>query len=403
LDRLGVNYNAYAVDGESRVEFTARKIRMTPPGEGVPSVVLSAEVPEVIDLGRRTLRAIGFSGYACTEFKWDARSGRYVLFEVNGRYNRSNLLATRCGINFPLIEYQHRVLGVVPDRQSFKRNVWWIDEFKDLGSFPRRVRLDPRNLLTFWRPYLWRPVCVMYDWRDPRPFLLRFGRMLASLLPGSTETRGSRRRLIPAICGAFFCGLLAYLFMIHDFLAVSRPVHGQVLVVESWFYPAPTMRDAAEAIRKGNYEHVICVAVDDGASSGRRGASNAELAVQRLASMGVDTRRLSALPLMDTKQDRTYSCAVAVKEWLHENRPGTRTIDVFTVGVHARKSWVLYRKALAPDVAVGIIAGTEQPYPFSCWWLSRRGVYVTLRNTAGYLYAVSFSPPKTKDLPPETR
>lgn len=174
-DRMGVNYNAYAIDGETKVEFTARKVRMSPPGEGVPSLVRSAQVEEVFDLGRRALRAVGFSGYSCTEFKWDARKNRYVFFEVNGRFNRSNLLATRCGINFPLIEYQHRVMGVIPVAQSFRKNVWWLDEFKDLSSFLLWLRLSPRNAITFWRPYLWRPVCAVFSWRDPQPFFHRLG------------------------------------------------------------------------------------------------------------------------------------------------------------------------------------------------------------------------------------
>ncbi len=172
-DRMGVNYNAYAVDGETKVEFTARKARMSPPGEGVPSLVRSARVEEVMELGRKALKAVGLSGYSCTEFKWDERKKRYVFFEINGRYNRSNLLATCCGINFPAIEYNHRIHGKTPAAAAFREKVWWVDEFKDLSSFPRWVRLSPANILTFWRPHLWRPRCATFSWSDPMPFLYR--------------------------------------------------------------------------------------------------------------------------------------------------------------------------------------------------------------------------------------
>ena len=49
---------------------------------------------------------------------------------------------------------------------------------------------------------------------------------------------------------------------------------------------------------------------------------------------------------------------------------------------------------MEPRVHVGIIAGEAPPYPFGRWWLSARGIYITLRNTAGYLYALAFRVPE---------
>jgi len=100
-DDCGVNYNAYFWDGAPLAEFTAQKIRNAPPTFGSPRVILSQRIPEVIEPGRKILRAMGFYGYACTEFKRDPRDGVHKLMEVNGRHNLSTLLAVRCGINFP--------------------------------------------------------------------------------------------------------------------------------------------------------------------------------------------------------------------------------------------------------------------------------------------------------------
>ena len=52
-------------------------------------MVLSEHVPEVIEPGRKILQAMGFYGYACTEFKRDPRDGSHKLMEVNGRHNLS--------------------------------------------------------------------------------------------------------------------------------------------------------------------------------------------------------------------------------------------------------------------------------------------------------------------------
>jgi predicted ATP-grasp superfamily ATP-dependent carboligase len=172
-DECGVNYNAYMVDGKPRVEFTARKIRMVPPGGGVPGAVISEHIRDVVDPGRRALSAVGLEGYACVEFKWDSSSRVYKLLEINGRHNRSTLLATSCGINFPRIDYEYRTTGLLPAAQHFEAGRYWLDEFKDLSYFPTRLRMNPASGLGFWRPYLWFPVCAVFDWRDPYPFLGR--------------------------------------------------------------------------------------------------------------------------------------------------------------------------------------------------------------------------------------
>ncbi|MDQ4032416.1 MAG: hypothetical protein M3332_09165, partial [Actinomycetota bacterium] len=103
----GANYNSYFCDGVPRVEFTARKIRNSPLESGSPSVAMSSHIPEIIEPGRAILRAAGFQGFSCIEFKMDPRDGVYKLIEVNARHNLSSLLATRCGINFPWLQYRH--------------------------------------------------------------------------------------------------------------------------------------------------------------------------------------------------------------------------------------------------------------------------------------------------------
>ncbi|MHC4929380.1 MAG: ATP-binding protein, partial [Planctomycetota bacterium] len=83
-------------------------MRLSPPDSGVPSVVISKHIPEVVQAGRKLLKAFDYRGYSCMEFKKDPNDGIYKLMEINARHNRSSLLAVKCGINFPWVEYQHR-------------------------------------------------------------------------------------------------------------------------------------------------------------------------------------------------------------------------------------------------------------------------------------------------------
>jgi hypothetical protein len=91
------------------------------------------------------------------------------------------------------------------------------------------------------------------------------------------------------------------------------------------------------------------------------------------------------------------SSALAVKKWLADSKVETLGINVFTLGAHARKSLVLFKRALGGSVPVGVISGTEDGYDTERWWLSMRGIYTVLRKTVGYLYAEWW--PLPDDLP----
>jgi len=173
-DSLGVNYNSYFWDGKPAVEFTAKKIRSAPPELGSPCAAISREIPEVLEYGRRFLRAANFYGYSCTEFKRDPRDGVYKLMEVNGRHNLSTLLAVNCGINFPWLHYRHLVEGIVPEQTKFREELYWVDVERDLPYIPRRIFRQKESLSQILEPYIHPHVSAVYDAHDIRPFIKRY-------------------------------------------------------------------------------------------------------------------------------------------------------------------------------------------------------------------------------------
>lgn len=190
-DDTVVNYNAYAWGGESLVEFTARHIRNAPPWWGSPRVALSEWIPEVIEPGRKALQAVGFYGYACTEFKRDPRDGLYKLMEINGRHNLSGLLAVRCGINFPWLHYQHLMEGEVPKAARFKEAVYWIDILRDLGYTLMFFRKERHPLSAYLRPYFKPHVFAIFDTGDIKPFLRRCGFLVKALFRKASGSKST--------------------------------------------------------------------------------------------------------------------------------------------------------------------------------------------------------------------
>jgi D-aspartate ligase len=169
----GVVYNSYFWNGEPLVEFTSRKIRNSPPDTGSPSVVVSEWIPEVAEHGRRLLRAAKFSGYSCTEFKRDPRDGEYKVMEVNARHNLSSLLATRCGLNFPWMQYQHLIDGLVPEQRDYEQGIYWIDVTRDTQNLRHYVRRPGYSLGKFLEPYRRSHIFAVLDRHDVRPAVTR--------------------------------------------------------------------------------------------------------------------------------------------------------------------------------------------------------------------------------------
>ncbi len=198
-DELVVNYNAYAWGGESLTEFTARHIRNAPPWFGSPRVVCSEEIPEVLPAGRAMLQALGFYGYACSEFKQDPRSGVYKLMEVNGRHNLSTLLAGACGINFPWLHYRHLDSGEAPAAATSRPGVYWIDLTRDLGYSAICLTRERYRVIDYLRPYLRPHVFAILDRKDLRPFRRRVAYLTRQGLGRICQRlRLSRRRPEPA-------------------------------------------------------------------------------------------------------------------------------------------------------------------------------------------------------------
>lgn len=172
-DSNGVNYNSYFWEGQPIVEFTAEKVRLSPPSFGIPRVVVSKEISEIIEPGRKILNKLGYYGYSCTEFKKDCRDGIYKFMEVNGRHNRSALLAVRCGINFPWLEYQNLVAGKLVSQYFYPEGNYWIDEYQDIFSSLKFLRSEKYSVRQYLLPYLRSHVFAVFDISDFRPFFKR--------------------------------------------------------------------------------------------------------------------------------------------------------------------------------------------------------------------------------------
>ena len=170
------------------------------------------------------------------------------------------------------------------------------------------------------------------------------------------------------------------------FLAVTSPVSGQYLVVEGWM-PTYTYREAATQFARGGYKKVIAAGVLDWDDSGElRKHSGGE----HLIRFGVRRDFVAMTTTDDVQHDRTFHAALGVKRWLGEQGLAATSVDVISMGAHARRTRLLYESALGKDVKVGVIAIQDRRYDAKHWWRTSVGVRTVVGETIAYLYARIF-------------
>ena len=151
--------------------FTTRKLRQWPIDFGGGTLIESTHHRELEQLSVDFLKAIAFKGTAAIEFKRDAETGQFFMLEVNARLWSDHALATRCGLNFPLLIYRDLV-GPRPQLLTdYPMGVRWLDGARDLWAsltLARRGLIRPTDWLTSLSAIR---SFAFFDASDPLPFL----------------------------------------------------------------------------------------------------------------------------------------------------------------------------------------------------------------------------------------
>jgi hypothetical protein len=109
--------------------------------------------------------------------------------------------------------------------------------------------------------------------------------------------------------------------------------------------------------------------------------SNAELARNRLISMGIDSSRIKATPGERVKINRTLTSAVAFRNWLKTSNIDIHGINIFSMGIHSRRTWMTYNKLLNEKYEIGIISVPDYLHQSK-----ENRLLKTLRETLGIIY-----------------
>jgi uncharacterized SAM-binding protein YcdF (DUF218 family) len=193
---------------------------------------------------------------------------------------------------------------------------------------------------------------------------------------------------------AFAVFLAGALFMkgAYPFLAITHRVgDGDVLVVEGWVHQY-AIRAAVDEFRSGSYRRVFTTGgpvvgtgryINDAQTSASVGAG-------LLRKDGLSADVVQMVPSHVIGRDRTYSSAVALRDWIQEHQPSVRRINVLTENTHARRTRLLFQEAFGKEADVGIISVPNPDYDQRRWWRYSQGVKDVGSESLSYVYAKFF-------------
>jgi uncharacterized SAM-binding protein YcdF (DUF218 family) len=189
-------------------------------------------------------------------------------------------------------------------------------------------------------------------------------------------------------------------FRVYPFLAVTHRVDTNVLVVEGWVHEF-AIRAAIKEFQSKSYERVFATG---GPVEGTGGYINdyqtsASVGADLLKKNGLSNESVQMVPSRVMDRDRTYSSAIALRNWFREHNMPLAGLNVVTEDLHARRTRLLFQKALGHDAVVGVIAVPNPDYDARRWWGYSQGVKDVVSETVAFIYAKFFFYPSDPKRP----
>jgi hypothetical protein len=186
-----------------------------------------------------------------------------------------------------------------------------------------------------------------------------------------------------------------------SFFSLTERYPAETLVVEGWI-GIEGMRAAKAEFEHGGYQYIVT----SGAFSGNRWDSRhwnyATEAGELLVRLGVPADRVIEAAAPDSENHRTFESALIVAQVMQKRGLHPASVNVFSFGAHARRSRLVFAKALSSATNVGIIAWIPPGYHDGSWWKSSERSLDLIKETIGYLFEVLLNSGRRSNHPTET-
>lgn len=175
--------------------------------------------------------------------------------------------------------------------------------------------------------------------------------------------------------------------VVYKFLFLNQEVKTKTLVLEGWVHTY-ALKDAIDFFEENNYENLIVTGIPitqyEYASDFKYTSQATILAIKHFGY--TDTIYEAANPT-NIYKNRTYCTALQTKKIFAQHPEWDKSFNVYSMGVHSRRSLSLFKKAFPNNFNIGIIAHTDRAFIGEQWWKSSIG----FRNISNELLALTYS------------
>jgi hypothetical protein len=91
--------------------------------------------------------------------------------------------------------------------------------------------------------------------------------------------------------------------------------------------------------------------------------SHGEIARNYLITLGIDSSAVIAVKGKRTELNRTLTSALAFRNWLKSYSGKVDGINIITLGIHSRRTWMTYKSVLNKQLKIGVISLPESGGP----------------------------------------
>ena len=109
--------------------------------------------------------------------------------------------------------------------------------------------------------------------------------------------------------------------------------------------------------------------------------THAHHAKELLVDLGIDEEKITVVPVMEAEEGRTKSNAMAFAKAIGSG--SVRSVDVISMGLHARRSMREFQRACGERIEMGVIAIEDPEAPAETWWRTKTGWLKLLKEIAG--------------------
>lgn len=172
------------------------------------------------------------------------------------------------------------------------------------------------------------------------------------------------------------------------FLTAQAPIDAELLVIEGYI-PDYALPGIIREYRSKPYKMIITTGVWYPQGTYLAQFKTApDVLRYSLIKLGIDPENIVSVPLPRNEyRDRTYQCAMSIKKYLAQNRLQFESMNLYSVGVHGRRSRYLFEKALGDQMEIGNIVALEITYNPDRWYKTSTGFRTVTDEMVAWLYA----------------